>query len=163
MQPVRFPENVPSIVMYILRARQAHTPSEDNSNGLTQYWQTTYAIGYLSIFGDCVNVLRSLLVNTTVGTSPIDAHPLSPLAAGASDSKGSLTTRQGPSSEGDQPQARAQYRGLCGCLQLFSLVPIALGVIQGVLYTKSETNSKTAALVLSLRSVSVPRNLSREA
>lgn len=147
VQPTCISENASSIVMYSLRAKQAHTPSEDNSNGLTQYWQTTYAIGYLSIFGDSAKVLRSLLVNTTLPTSPTAGYTLSTFTAGPNDGKG--FTKDG------QPQARAQYRGLCGCLQLFSLIPIVLGVIQGVLYTKAEHDSKTATLVLSLRSVVV--------
>lgn len=150
------------ILIYFLRAKQAHTPSEDNSNGLTQYWQTTYAIGYLSIVADCAAILRSLLVNTTLGTSPTSAYPFSTSVAGPNDSNDSLLSRQGryglPMEE-DQPNVRFWYRRICGCLQLVSWIPVIMGAVQGIQYTKAETDSKAATLVMSLRYVIVPCHL----
>ena len=150
-----------SILIYSLRAKQAHTPSEDNSKGLTQYWQTTYAIGYLSILTDSTAILRSLLVNTTLGTSPASFHPLSMSASGPNTSDDSLLERRGgyglPSEE-DQPRARFWYRRICGNLQLLSWLPVIMGTVQGIQYTKAETDSKIANLVQTLRFVAQFRN-----
>lgn len=161
-QRVRFAEFVLRILIYSLRAKQAHTPSEDNSKGLAQYWQTTYAVGYLSVFADSVAILRSLLVNTTLGTSPTAAYPFSTSAAGPSDSNDSLLSRQGRyglSMEEDQPRARFWYRRICGYLQLFTWIPVIMGTVQGLQYPKAETDSNTASLVMSLRYVAVPWTL----
>ncbi|KAJ3525554.1 hypothetical protein NM688_g8386 [Phlebia brevispora] len=139
------------IIIYSLRAKQAHTPSEDNSKGLTQYWQTTYAIGYLSVLADISAILRSLLVNTTLGGSPAAANA-SEFDLGTNSSQ-SLLNRQGYGApmEEDQPRARFWYRRICGNLQLTSWIPVILGTVAGLQYPSVETNQKTASTVQALR------------
>ncbi|KAJ3529945.1 hypothetical protein NM688_g7782 [Phlebia brevispora] len=139
------------VVIYGLRAHEAHTPSEDTSKSLTQYWQITYAIGYISILSNIIVITRSLLVNATFGTPPAAASESNI----EDDKEESLPDRQGDSvsSEGDQPRARHWYRQICGILSLSSLTTIALGTVTGIEYTSAETNSSTANTVQALRYV----------
>lgn len=75
---------------------------------------------------------------------------------GSNDSTSSLLNRPGYYAaplEEDQPRARFWYRRICGNLTLFSWVPVILGTVAGLLYTKAETNTNgnDANLVQSLR------------
>ena len=84
-----------SVAIYALRAKQSHTPSEDNDTGLMKYWQTTYAIAHVTLLNDCAAILRSLLVNTTLATSP-SSYPFTTFGASAgSNESNDLLNRQG--------------------------------------------------------------------
>ena len=130
------------VVIYALRAKQAHTPSEDNSTGLTRYWQTTYAMGYLTVFHDTTSIMRSLLVRTTLASTPADAAPSLLLDGQIS---------YGSPEEEDQPRIRRLYRRICFGLTLNSWIPVILGTVAGINYPEAETSPETANMVYTLR------------
>lgn len=117
----------------------------------------TFAIGYLTMIVTVYEILRCLLVNTTLGTTPGILVGL-PSSDADSEANYSLLNKSGayglPQDE-DQPRERALYRRVCGYLALFTYVPIIIGVAQGALYTKAEkeTDGKGAAAVYVLRCV----------
>lgn len=143
-------------MIFSLRAKQAHTPSQDTSRGLTQYWQVSFSIGYLTIFGDICVVMQALFVKTTRG-SPSQHQPsllvdeTSDIAMGRSSSSGNSLLLQSPVE--DQPAKRRLYRRAFGILKLLNLVPIILGSVGGALYFTGETHKDTGDTVQLLRSV----------
>ncbi|KAJ3529946.1 hypothetical protein NM688_g7781 [Phlebia brevispora] len=140
---------VERLVTYSLRASAAHTRSQDTSRGLTRYWQSTYGIGYLSIFSSIAAIIHSLLVNATFGV------PSAPASESDLDAEKDqpLVTQQTHSvpTEGDQPRARYWYRRICISLSLSSLITLILGIVSGVEYPSAESNPKTANAVEGLR------------
>lgn len=134
------------VVIFGLRAKQAKTPSQDFSHGLTQYWQMSFAIGYLTIFTDLCLIMRALFVKTTQGTaSQFDTSLLS--------EESSDVVNNGYGSIDDQPERRQQFRKLFGILKLLGLIPIITGAIAGLLYVPGESNESKGDLVQVLRFV----------
>ena len=76
------------IVVYSLRALQAHSEKHRFSKGLINYAQVSFGLGFVGIANDLVNVVRCLLVNPTYGS---ERYPESPAAA----SKGGVMTPEG--------------------------------------------------------------------
>ena len=67
-----------SVVAYSLRAHAAHSASARASEGLETYFQTTYSGGFISIGQDLFQLLRALLVSSTLGGEMVALHPLTP-------------------------------------------------------------------------------------
>ncbi|PSS37854.1 hypothetical protein PHLCEN_2v322 [Hermanssonia centrifuga] len=141
------------IVIYGLRAHQAHDPSERASDSLTVYWQMTYSIGYVSILADIITILRSFLVNSTYPPNDVpvysrnDGSDSSLLVGNAADT--SYISLDRP--QDDQPRARFWFRRICGFLALSTWISIILGTVSGLHYVKAETNANQVSLVQSLR------------
>lgn len=147
-------------IVLILRAAGAHTPSMRTSHGLTQYWQTTYAVGYLSILTSIVVLLRAMLVNATQPQAMV----------GVDNSSSSVTVQLAHSrdqsgaydgTDRDRKNLRLLYRIISVQLTMLSYLPLALGIVQGIQYTSAETNASSAKSVQALRYVflhSCPRN-----
>lgn len=137
-------------IVLILRAAGAHTPSMRTSHGLTQYWQTTYAVGYLSILTSIVVLLRAMLVNAT--------QPQTMTGVDNSTSSVMVQLARSQDQSGaygginrDRKNARLLYRIISVHLTLLSYLPLALGIVQGIQYTSAETNASSAKSVQALR------------
>ncbi len=131
------------VVIYSLRANEAHNPSQTQSTGLTRYWQTALLVGYTSMLGSAAGALQCLL-------APSTAPAVMPLL------NYSETTSSPPSTKSEDQfptQSRAKqlcYR-ICGITSLLSLNPLALGIVSGTLYPAGEKDVGQAKVVRALR------------
>jgi len=141
---------VERVVIYALRAKQAHTPSEDFDANLTKYWQISYAVGYLSVYSDLNNCLRCLFVKSTMGSTSSLLTQNNGSAEYLDASNMSHGGYGSPADE-DQPRARFMYRRFFGFSQIFFFIPLILGIIAGYNYVPGETNSSTASMVQTFR------------
>lgn len=162
-------------VVLILRTAGAHTPSMRTSKGLTQYWQTTWAAGYLSLLSSVLVLMQALLVNATRpqavhveeastglqgDANPHDTSIRPPISTVADDGASTVQlvhSRYPPGLQShdevntDREHARSIYRSICGQLALLQYVPLSLGIVQGVLFHAAETNASTAKSVQGMR------------
>ena len=134
------------VVIWVLRAKQAKTPSEDLDKSLTIYWQITFIGGYISMYSALVNLLRCLYVGTTKGIVPGQQMLLNSSGNSPGSSRPTL-----PPEEDDQPRTRFWYRQTFVGLGIMGLIPLIIGVVGGYNYVKAETNAQTASLVQTLR------------
>ena len=130
------------IVVFALRAHQAHDSVRRPSTGLMQYWQVTLQVGYISLIGGICTLLRALLVNATrpvpsghvevrtrIGRIPtLSPNPFdSEGESEASPSQSDQTVREEDGD--DRPRARWWFRRICGQLMLLSWVPLGIGIV----------------------------------
>lgn len=148
------------IVVWSLRAKQAKTPSQDLSRGLTIYWQITLVASYMTLWGTLVNLLRCLLVASTRGASPGQGDiPLVPKNDGVSRPAPYASENLGfnnsgiPPVETDKPTLRIWYRRVFDVLVLAAWAPFVTGTIMGNEYPDAETDAQKANNVQTLRSV----------
>lgn len=137
-----------SVVIYALRAKQAHTPSEDNSSKLTIYWQLSYAIGYLSMYSDLCTIMRTLFVKTTQG-APATSHTVLLMT----DAENANLTKYNSPTDEDLPRQRFLYRRIFGISTVLSWVPVILGIVAGSNYPSAEKNASKASTIQTLRFV----------
>lgn len=148
------------IATWSLRAKQAKTSPEDITRGLLIYWQVTFNVGYSSMHGTLVSLLRCLVMKTTKGTSS-PAVEQADETGGDSDKPDDKpqanvlvpTTVPAGQDEEDQPEKRALYRRIFGLFALLSIVPFVTGPIAGNDYPNAETDATLASSVQALRSV----------
>ena len=141
-----------------LRAHIAHSASARANEGLETYLQTTYSGGFTSIGGDLMNLLRALLVSSTLGGDMVALHNLTPplvWEAQARDkadkSDAQLVVRDsqddnddeggggsGVGSElADQPELRQKIRQWCGLAALLSLAGVIMSIVAGSNYKRA--------------------------
>ena len=114
------------------------------------YWQIAFGTGYMSIIAGASMLLRSMLVNSTKGGQ--SQMGSSSVLVNVPDKDGKAEPEGGTfSQDEDKPRARAYYRQIFGHMGLLALVPLALGIVSGSLYSKAETDGKVASIVQSLR------------
>ena len=152
-----------------LRAHAAHSASARASEGLETYFQTTYSGGFTSLGGDLMNLLRALLVSSTLGGDMVALHHLTPpsvwkaQALGKADNAdvqltvvratddGESVGSSTPGSERvDQPELRKTIRTRCGLAALLSLAGVIMSIVAGSNYKNAVDNGGPAALVRNL-------------
>jgi len=67
--------SIERIVIFALRAVQAHSSQKRFSKGLLNYMQVSFGLGYIGISNDLVNLLRCLLLNPTYGSDKYEESP----------------------------------------------------------------------------------------
>ncbi|GJE94920.1 hypothetical protein PsYK624_110960 [Phanerochaete sordida] len=161
------------VVIWSLRAKQAHTPAEATSRGLTVYWQISFGVGYLAAHERLLAFLRCLAVSTTRGApAPApEAHELAAVpayGAAASPALGKDPVHDAPAArrwwcaekgcgpEGPEPQVddaprRKKYRDIFGLVALVGLAPVIMGPIAGNMYKDAETDASKVPTVRALR------------
>ena len=143
------------VVIWSLRAKQAKTPSEDFNRNLLIYWQITFSVGYMSIHGKLVSLLRCLVVKTTKGIVLPAEQSDSPGGENLGD-KPQVTDVVSPAislEQEDQPKKRALYRRMFGLLALQSIVPFVIGTVGGNGYPDAVISAGAASIIQILRSV----------
>ncbi|KIM45438.1 hypothetical protein M413DRAFT_442117 [Hebeloma cylindrosporum] len=120
--------SIERVVIFSLRAVQAHNESKRYSKGLATYMQISFGLGFIGIANDLVNLIRCLLVNATYGSERYSESP-------AASSKGGLLS---PPPEGtpDLPRVRfwaRRFTDLLGPAFLAATVP---GIIANSHYSK---------------------------
>lgn len=121
--------------------------------------QMSWAVGFVSLAADVLQLLRCLLVNATLRETPAE-YPMT----FDTETKGSIQSDERTivasppavqcSSESENKEReweRLQYRKICGWLALFYWVPFILGIVGGSFYEKAERSSSRAQLVQCLR------------
>ncbi|KAI1791182.1 hypothetical protein LXA43DRAFT_889645 [Ganoderma leucocontextum] len=159
--------SIERVVAYGLRAHAAHSASARASEGLETYFQTTYSGGFTSIGQDLMQLLRALLVSSTLGGDMVALHKLTPphvpLTARAleeddSDGVHKVHAGVGIGSEDaatgcglvDQPELRQTIRQWCGVAGLLSLAGVIMSIVAGSNYQNAVNNGSHASLVRSL-------------
>ncbi|KAH9924984.1 uncharacterized protein BXZ73DRAFT_103361 [Epithele typhae] len=154
------------VVAYALRASTAHSDTLRGNVNLQVYLQTTLAGGFISIGQDLLNLVRSLLVGSTMGSDMIRLHStLTPAHAATKTSdldleNTSLRDNSGPSSSShevyeDHPRMRMWLRRACGQASIIFLVAVILGIIAGVDYKGAIDSGAHAMLVRAMMQVSL--------
>ena len=160
------------VVVFALRAQEAHNVSSATSNFFVSYMQTTFGAGYISIGQDLVMVLRAWLVQTTVGktkgqlddasfrsptpdTATIDME-YAPLTAnkpqfGSVNGTQSATTTMYSGETIDDPKARFWYRRACGLGTILFWVVDIMALVAGAVYINAEHKASQAQLTQQLR------------
>ncbi|EGO00252.1 hypothetical protein SERLA73DRAFT_52742 [Serpula lacrymans var. lacrymans S7.3] len=130
--------SIERIVLFSLRAVQAHSSSRRVSMGLTAYMQSTLGLGFIGVAQDITNLLRCLLVNTTL---PMD-HP---------DNPSSSSEAMAATSSGDQPKKRNLYRRLIDVTRLAFLISTIIGIVGNAHYNGVLNNASVSQMVMRLR------------
>ncbi|PIL33538.1 hypothetical protein GSI_04161 [Ganoderma sinense ZZ0214-1] len=164
--------SIERVVAFGLRAHVAHSASARANEGLETYFQTTYSGGFTSIGGDLMNLLRALLVSSTLGGDMVTLHSLTPPlvweAQAAKDKEGKsdveLVVRKAQDDEEgdvdagsgtpgselvDQPELRQKIRQWCGLASLLSLAGVIMSIVAGSNY-KNAVDGSHGDLVRSL-------------
>ncbi|KAI1791183.1 hypothetical protein LXA43DRAFT_444770 [Ganoderma leucocontextum] len=167
--------SIERVVAFGLRAHAAHSASARASEGLETYFQTTYSGGFTSIGGDLMNLLRALLVSSTLGGDMVARHKLTPPHVWKAQARGEvdkaevqLVVRTPEDDDGDgvrmvdvdsvagselvdQPELRQTIRRWCGLASLLSLTGVIMSIVAGSNYKNAVDNGGSyAALVRSL-------------
>ncbi|EGO00256.1 hypothetical protein SERLA73DRAFT_160202, partial [Serpula lacrymans var. lacrymans S7.3] len=148
------------LVIFSLRAVQAHSSSKRESITIAAYMQVTIGLGFIGIMQDVMNLLRCLLVNSTLGPTN---HPDTP--SSSSDIVGSTSSVWKPSPstsfhvldgvfQGDQPRRRNFYRRFIDVTKLTFLVATIPGIIGNAHYRGVLDSASTSQEVMRLRYVS---------
>lgn len=146
-------------IVFALRAKVAHDPSLRTSDGLTKYWQATFANGYIGVLTSVGALLRTLLVNAT---HPPPTSAIIPENAYDGLSSRSTSTSAQPSYSlnsgvntgmDDRKRTRIVYRIAFGHLTLLTVLALLLAIIQGAKYIRAESEVSEAKGVQVLRCV----------
>lgn len=143
------------MVIFSLRAVQAHNTTRRESQGLAIYMQVMIGTGFIAIVQDLMNLLRVLLVKSTVGTaSEQPAHH--ELVVQASSSVGQqIPLRRELNVMVDNPSLRLRYRRFSDALGLVCLSVIITGVVSSSMYGHAMTSSTWSMRLMQLRWVSL--------
>ncbi|KIP06620.1 hypothetical protein PHLGIDRAFT_128189 [Phlebiopsis gigantea 11061_1 CR5-6] len=162
------------VILWSLRAWTSQTPAEARNRHIVTYFQVGFNAGYLAIWGKLAFLLRTVVVNSTKGTSPDSAgtpmeelprqsdieSPALPSSAGPSDSKLKIVQTeelviavQEPQKMyvEDQPRRRALYRKVLNIITPAMLLPFIIGAVMGNWYPDAETSASKAKTVEALR------------
>jgi hypothetical protein len=123
-------------VMFSLRVAVAAKPNTE-SPGLSEYMQATFALGYLTLAEILLRLVRSILVNTTNGTSSADTESHYPAVTQppplVSISPGFWKPSLPPPSPSvpnvDDPRRRFWFRRWCEFLLSLYIVAMVLAVV----------------------------------
>ncbi|KAJ2919926.1 hypothetical protein MD484_g434, partial [Candolleomyces efflorescens] len=122
--------SVERIVIFSLRAAQSQKVSMQLSNGLLKYMQVSFAVGFIGIANDLVNLLRCLLVNPTYGLEKWEEAP-------ASNTKESSFQTPGPGDE-DRPKERFWLRRYSDFTNLAFMAASIPGGIGGAQFKRED-------------------------
>ncbi|KDR75019.1 hypothetical protein GALMADRAFT_248864 [Galerina marginata CBS 339.88] len=138
--------SVERVVIFSLRAVQSRNEARRFSHGLVTYMQVSFALGFIGIANDLVNIVRCILINPTYGS---DMYYQSP----AAKTKGGVFT---PPPEGtpDQPRLRFWLRRFSDFLGLAFLAATVPGTIANSTYGKVFDNQQNADKTAKYRFVS---------
>ncbi|KAI0359574.1 hypothetical protein OH77DRAFT_1038151 [Trametes cingulata] len=152
------------VVSYALRAYAARNDGPRESPGLETYLQTALSAGYITIAQDLLNLLRALLVKSTVGTAPSSSSaagstPMYVFKAstqgadhsGESGYQGSTAGLLEESEREDQPRLRQRIRHVCGIVSLVFLTAIVVNVIGVVDFKDAMKTGTHSSLVQQMR------------
>lgn len=159
------------VAIFSLRAAQARSATDRVKPSLAEYMQMSFAVGFLSISGDLLTLLRCVLVNATLSKSTvyngalIDPEPASsfqlkervthspPPSVSEPDAKSEPKPEcetPGPEST-ERAKERHSYRSIYGILSLLYWIPFGFGIASGALTNKAETSASAARIVWYLR------------
>jgi len=138
--------SIERIVIFALRAVQSRNEQRRFSHGLTTYMQISFAMGFIGIANDLVNIVRCILINPTYGS---DIYYQSPAAA----TKGGLFNPPPPGTP-DQPKLRFWLRRLTDFLGLAFLAATVPGLIANSSYGSIFDDQSKADNTARLRYVS---------
>ncbi|KAF8213587.1 hypothetical protein K438DRAFT_1956957 [Mycena galopus ATCC 62051] len=121
------------IVLFSLRAWAAAGPNTE-SPGLSEYMQVTFALGYLGLADALLSIIRTILVETTKGTSSSDAesNPVVtelPALVSTSSSRFWKTSVTPANTLNDDPYWRFWYRRWSEFLLVLYLVAMILACV----------------------------------
>ncbi|KAH6902478.1 hypothetical protein BKA70DRAFT_1229115 [Coprinopsis sp. MPI-PUGE-AT-0042] len=119
--------SIERIVVYILRALQTRNEDMRLSNGLINYQQTSFGIGYVGLSTDLLGAFRCLLVNPTYGPERYAESP-----AAATKDCYMVPPREG---DVDRPRERFWARRISDAALVLFLTAIALSVIGNSSYS----------------------------
>jgi hypothetical protein len=140
------------VVVWSLRAKQAKTPSEDFSRGLTSYWQLTFTAGYAALIGKICILLCCAASNTTKGHLE-NSSAIVP----RSSEEGGYTYIDAPefqtliSMEDDQPELRKKYQKIFNLVAFPAFVPPIIATFMATAYVNAETDPSKASNAQTLR------------
>lgn len=149
------------VVIWSLRAHQAHTPAQATSRGLTIYWQISFTAGYLALHDRVAGLLRCAVVATT-RAQPAPGPDDAPARWPALQIDRLCKPKVPPPGDGaspDDPARRKRYRAVFDVLGLLALVPIVVGPIMGNMYPDAETDAAKGQTVQRLRYVAAAMGL----
>ncbi|EKM54315.1 uncharacterized protein PHACADRAFT_196746 [Phanerochaete carnosa HHB-10118-sp] len=159
------------VVVWLLRAKQAKTPSDDLSKNLTAYWQMTFSANYIAMYGKLIVLLKSLVMDVLKPVpAPIVLQPgnftqtADPEASTSflhhssqqdkyrevpsNESKTELVEREGDLAAAHK---RKIFTRISTGLGLQALLPVLTGLVMSQLYVGAETNASKANIVRLLR------------
>ncbi|KAF9476866.1 hypothetical protein BDN70DRAFT_881858 [Pholiota conissans] len=134
------------IVIFALRAVQSRNESHRLSPGLTTYMQISFAIGFIGIANNIVNLVRCLLVNATYGPSTYGQ-------SAAAASKGGLMEPP-PLGTPDYPKARQWIRRGAWITSSSFIGAFVLGLVALSNYNKTFNDQQQADTTDLLRFIS---------
>jgi hypothetical protein len=117
------------------------------------YIQLTFAIGFIAICQDMVNLLRAALVNTTLPSPPSQSDCSDSMKETSETSIRSISTLQileEDSMQEDKPRERYWYRRLSDLHNVGFFVAMVLGIVANSLYADA-IQMKHTTLVFWLR------------
>jgi hypothetical protein len=142
-----------SVVIWSLRAKQAKTPSEDFSRGLTAYWQLTFTAAYSVLIEKVCIFLSCLAVKTTKGhmENP-SSMALTPFEEGDHPYTDAPESQSTINLERDQPELRKRYQRIFKLVSSPGFVPpIIATVMARSYYINAETDSSKVSPTQTLR------------
>ncbi|KAI0369013.1 hypothetical protein BV20DRAFT_1113892 [Pilatotrama ljubarskyi] len=152
------------VASYAFRTYAARNDGARESPGLETYLQTALSSGYITIGQDLLNLLRALLVNSTVGSAPSrsSASGTTPMYVfkatsqeadrnGEDGYQGSSAGLLEESERGDQPRHRHWIRQVCGIASLVFLGAIVVNVIGVVGFKDAMKTGEHSVLVQQMR------------
>lgn len=142
-------------MIFSLRAVQAHNPARRESQGLAIYMQVTIGTGFVAILQDLVNLLRVLLVKSTVGAASEQPAHHELVVQASSSACHQIPLRRESDASVDTPGLRFRYRRLSDVLGLICLAVIISGVVSSSMYGKAMMSSTWSTRVMQLRWVSL--------
>ncbi|KAF8955655.1 hypothetical protein BDZ97DRAFT_1963583 [Flammula alnicola] len=138
--------SVERVVIFSLRAVQSHNEALRFSHGLATYMQVSFAMGFIIIANDLVNIVRCILVNPTYGS---DMYYQSPAAS----TKGGAFTPP-PDGTPDQPKLRFWHRRFSEFLGLAFMAATIPGSVATSHYSETFDNQQKADSASKFRFVS---------
>lgn len=147
------------VVIFSLRAGQAHDEAKRGSKGLASYVQWSFGMGFIGIAHTLVNLLRCLIVNATYGSENNPRAPVQ-LTSQESTSISTYELKKAPIDGNtslpmgyipDQPLQRSWSRRFAGFSILVFLTATVTGIIAALDYTSTMIDQKQAEKVMQLR------------
>ena len=106
------------------------------SQGLLNYMQVSFGLGYIGISNDLVGLLRCLLINPTYGSNKYEESPAAATKDGFMEPP--------PLGTPDMPKTRFWIRRFADLVNLFYIAATVTGVIANSNYSSGMTSQSTA-------------------
>jgi len=118
--------SIERIVIFSLRAAQAHSEKRRFSEGLLKYMQISFGLGFIGISNDLVGLLRCLLVNATFGSDKYEE------STAASSKDGVM--KPPPEGTPDMAKTRFWLRRFTDVVNLLYIAATVTGIIANSTY-----------------------------